>query len=83
MCQHVKVLEKLNEDVNVFLRAIYLSIYVLEKKHLTNRKNSNNERKLGRNHVGIYCVLSKNDQKPTYLGRTLNSKSRSFLFTQV
>ena len=52
MCQHVKVLEKLNEDVNVFLRAIYSLIYVLEKKHLTNRKNSNNERKLGRNHVG-------------------------------
>ena len=56
MCQHVKVLEKLNEDVNVFLRAIYLSIYVLEKKHLTNRKNSNNERKLGRNYVGIYSI---------------------------
>ena len=61
MCQrqHVKVLEKLNEDVNVFLRAIYLSIIcyctngapVLEKKHLSNRKIFNNEQTLGRNHV--------------------------------
>lgn len=50
MCQHVKVLEKLNEDVNVFLRAIYLLLYLLlliaqmeEKKYLSNRNKFKND----------------------------------------